>query len=47
MKINDEIIDLLIIFDELDFIPTNLIPDDPVEYAIQWKKNLIKALEKI
>lgn len=45
MIIPNTIEDLLIDFDELNFVPINTIPFDPDEYAKAWKKSLIKAIE--
>ena len=39
------IIDLLIEFDEMGFVPIVPCPD-PEAYAIEWKEKLIKALQE-
>lgn len=39
------IIDLLIEFDEMGFVPIIPCPD-PEAYAIEWKEKLIKALQE-
>lgn len=41
----DYIIDLLVEFDEMGFVPMTTVPGDPDEYARAWKEKLIKALE--
>lgn len=40
----DIIIDLLIDFDEMGFIPTTTVPD-PEAYAIKWRAEITKAFE--
>lgn len=42
--LSDNLIDLLTEFDEMGFCPTNLC-ESPEEYAIDWKKDLIVAIE--
>lgn len=42
--LSDILIDLLTEFDEMGFCPTNLC-ESPEEYAIDWKKDLIVAIE--
>lgn len=38
--------DLLIEFDEFGFSPTITMPN-PEEYAIEWKKRLLKAIDEL
>ena len=43
----ESLIDLLTEFDEYGFAPTNMIPFDEEEFAIEWKRKLICAIVQI
>lgn len=44
MTENEWIIDLLIEFDEMGFIPTTTVPD-PKRYAMRWRDRMCQALK--
>lgn len=41
------IYDLITEFDEMGFVPTTTIPEDPEVYAIRWRDAMIEALEDL
>lgn len=43
----ETMIDLLVEFDEMGFIPTTTHPLAPEEYAIEWHDRMAKALTEL
>jgi hypothetical protein len=41
------IYDLITEFDEMGFVPTTTIPEDPEVYAIRWRDAMIEALQDL
>lgn len=41
------IYDLITEFDEMGFVPTTNVPEDPEVYAIRWRDAMIEALQDL
>lgn len=41
------IYDLITEFDEMGFVPTTTVPEDPEVYAIRWRDAMIEALQDL
>ena len=46
IEFDDDVVDLLVEFDEMGFTPTTTCPD-PEEYAKRWKKSLLDLIHRL
>ena len=46
LKFDDDVVDLLVEFDEMGFVPTTPCPD-PEEYASDWRERLFCAIRRV